>query len=192
MSLSPIHIAVGSVNPAKVQAVCDGALPMLGEVKVIGVEVDSGVSAQPFGDEEMITGAFQRARTALAAMPNATYGVGLEGGCSELTDGLFASAWCVVVDRTGKAGYASTGHFQLPPRVADLVRGGMELGYADDAVFGRVNSKQQLGSIGLLTGGKFTRAQFYAPAVIMAFIKFTNRELFLEPGGEDQSKGLIA
>ncbi len=174
-------LAVGSRNPAKLHAVRDGAIPMLGDINVIGVEVNSGVRAQPFGDEEMIAGAAQRARAALAATSNATYGVGLEGGCTELKEGLFASAWCVVVNRAGQVGSASTGHFQLPPRVADLVRSGMELGHADDIVFGRSNSKQQEGSIGLLTHGKFTRAQFYAPAVTMALIKFVNQELFLLP-----------
>ena len=174
----PILVAVGSMNPVKVHAVRDGTLPLLGDVTVFGVNVESGVSAQPFGDEEMIAGATQRAQAALNVYSDAAYGVGLEGGCSELSEGLFASAWCVVVDRVSNTGLASTGHFQLPPQVAELVRGGMELGQADDLVFGRSNSKQQEGSIGLLTHGKFTRAQFYAPAVMMAFIRFVNFPLF--------------
>lgn len=178
--MSSIIIAVGSKNPVKVQAVRDGAAPMFAPVPIhaVGYTVNSGVSAQPMGDEEMIAGATQRARGALQLHADSAYGVGLEGGCSELREGLFASAWCVVVDRDGNTGWASTGHFQLPPKVAELVRGGMELGYADDVVFGRKNSKQDQGSIGLLTGGKFTRAQFYAPAVMMAFIKFVNAGLF--------------
>src|SRR5262245_40087172 len=111
-------LAIGSRNPVKIQAVKDGATAMLGEVEVIGVEVDSGVSAQPFGEEEMIAGALQRARAALGAQPHAYYGVGLEGGVTELKEGLFASAWCAVVNHEGQTGYASTGRFQLPPRVA--------------------------------------------------------------------------
>ena len=72
------------------------------------------------------------------------------------------------------AGVASTGNFQLPPRVAELVRGGMELGEADDAVFGRTNSKQNEGAVGILTHGRLTRAAFYAPAVLLALVKFLN------------------
>ena len=171
-------IAVGSHNPVKVQAVQAGASMMLGDVEAISIEVNSGVSAQPMGDEEMIAGAMQRAKAALAAMPNAAYGVGLEGGCSELREGMFAGAWCVAVNRAGVIGLASTGLFELPPRVAELVRGGMELGHADDLVYSRSNSKQNEGSIGLLTHGKFVRAQFYTPAVMMAFIKFVNEAMF--------------
>jgi inosine/xanthosine triphosphatase len=171
-------IAIGSRNPAKIEAVRAGAALVLDDIDVISVDVDSGVRAQPFGDEEMIAGALQRARAALTAEAAAHYGIGLEGGVSELAEGLFATAWCVAVDRAGQAGYASAGHFQLPQRVADLVRDGMELGHADDVVFGRSNSKHGEGSIGLLTAGKIVRAQYYAPAVVRALIPFVNRALF--------------
>jgi non-canonical (house-cleaning) NTP pyrophosphatase len=48
----------------------------------------------------------------------------------------------------------------------------MELGDADDAVFGRSNSKQANGSIGLLTDDALTRTEYYVQAVIMALIPF--------------------
>ena len=169
---------VGSTNPVKVQAVRDGATTMLGEITVLSVDVPSGVSAQPIGDDEMIAGAINRANAALRTDGAATFGVGLEGGVVDRAEGLFASAWCVVVHTDGRTGLASTGHFQLPPKVAELVRGGMELGHADDIVFGKTNSKQSTGSIGILTHGKYNRAQFYAPAVMMALIRFVNPELF--------------
>ena len=46
---------------------------------------------------------------------------------------------------------------QLPPKVIELVQTGMELGDADDQVFGQTNSKQQMGAIGLLTHGVIDR-----------------------------------
>ncbi len=173
-----VLIAVGSRNPVKVQAAQAGASVMLGNVEAVGIEVDSGVSAQPMGDEEMIAGATQRAKAALSALPTASYGIGLEGGCSELREGLFAGAWCVAINRAGIVGMASTGLFELPPRVAALVRAGTELGHADDLVHGRSNSKQTTGSIGILTHGKYVRAQFYTPAVMMAFIRFVNEGMY--------------
>ena len=59
-----------------------------------------------------------------------------------------------------------------------LVRAGTELGHADDLVHGRSNSKQTTGSIGILTHGKYVRAQFYTPAVMMAFIRFVNEGMY--------------
>ena len=167
--------AVGSLNPIKLQAVRTGAEQLFSDVEVTAFSVPSGVGAQPFGDEEMIAGADQRARCALQAA-NAAFGVGLEGGVLELREGMFACAWCVVVRQDGATGLASTGRFLLPPRVAELVRGGMELGPADDVVFGRSNSKQNEGAVGILTHGRLNRAQFYAPAVMLALIKFVNAE----------------
>jgi non-canonical (house-cleaning) NTP pyrophosphatase len=53
----------------------------------------------------------------------------------------------------------------------------MELGTADDVVFGRSNSKQANGSIGLLTDDALTRTNYYVDAVVMALIPFKKRHL---------------
>ena len=179
---TPARFVVGSTNPVKLQAVREGAATFFANVEVVSMSVPSGVSAPPFGDEESIAGATTLARAGLGrqsgASPAADFGVGLEGGVVELREGLFACAWCTVVDRAGELGLACTGRFLLPPQVAELVRGGMELGEADDRVFGRVNSKQSDGAVGILTHGAFTRAQFYAPAVKLALVRFVNGTLY--------------
>ncbi len=170
--------AVGSLNPVKLEAVRQGIAQYFADADSVAVAVESGVRTQPVGDEETVQGAAQRARAALQAVAGATYGVGLEGGVLELKEGMFACAWCAIVDRAGALGVASTGRFQLPPQIATLVRGGMELGAADDIVFGRANSKQNEGAVGLLTHGRLTRSQLYAPAVLLALIRFVNAEHF--------------
>ena len=141
------------------------------------------MAAQPVGDEETIRGAVNRARAALAAGPvEAEWGVGLEGGVVEIGAALYCCAWCAVVDRAGRVGLASTGRCELPPRVAALIlRGGMELGAANDLVFGRVNSKHGEGAVGILTGGRIDRAAFYAPAVTMAMVRFLNAAALFAP-----------
>jgi non-canonical (house-cleaning) NTP pyrophosphatase len=53
----------------------------------------------------------------------------------------------------------------------------MELGEADDLVFGQINSKQQNGAIGILTNDLIDRESLYRPAVIMALIPFLNPTL---------------
>lgn len=184
-------IAVGSQNPVKLEAARIGATQALSlpdangqmriqpsDIDIIGSIVESGVRAQPIGDDECITGAAQRAIAALEAVPGAEYGIGLEGGVVSVRGGLFACAWCVVVDGWGKTGMASTGRFQLPPRVVELVQQGMELGEADDLVFGRSDSKMHEGACGILTHGRLIRSQFYSPAVLLAFIRFMNEAIF--------------
>lgn len=147
--------------------------------EVRGVEAESGVAVQPFTDDETLRGAQNRAHNVRVAVPDADYHVGIEGGVEPHGDGLMAFAWVVILgaERSGKA---KTGGFMLPQEVTQLVRQGIELGVADDRVFGRSGSKRDTGSVGILTGDVMTRATFYSPAVILALIPFKNPSLTFE------------
>ena len=141
------------------------------------VDVPTGVRVQPEGDEEMLRGAQNRAEAARNLTPDADYWVGVEGGTEDDGVDMLAYAWVVVLSPRG-VGNGRTGAFYLPKAIADLVRQGIELGEADDIYFGRSNSKQANGAIGLLTGDVIDRAQYYEHAVIMALIPFKNPALY--------------
>jgi len=91
----------------------------------------------------------------------------------------------VIVDRAGRAGCGQTGRFLLPEGVARLVRAGLELGEADDRFFGRENSKQQEGAIGLLSNRKLDRLQLYKQGVIFALLRFVNAEFYEREASRD-------
>jgi len=142
-----------------------------------GITVRSGVKDQPESDVEALRGAFNRAREARQQVPQADYWVGVEGGIEEREGEMAAFAWVVVV--TGKMiGKARTATFYLPPSVSALVRQGKELGEADDIVFGRSNSKQENGAVGLLTGNIIDRTGLYEQAVVLALAPIKNPELY--------------
>jgi inosine/xanthosine triphosphatase len=172
-------VVVASQNPVKIEAARRGFTRMFpGEMfAFLGVSAPSGVSHQPMTSRETLQGAENRARAARAAHPEADFWAGIEGGVDGDGDGLIAFAWVVVLGQ-GQEGKGRTGHFDLPARVAELVRQGLELGEADDIVFGRTNSKQENGAVGLLTGDVIDRAGFYEHAVILALIPFRNPELY--------------
>lgn len=182
MTTHTLHIVVGSTNPVKQQAAREGFAAIFPDVtlNITGVDAPSGVSDQPMGDADTLQGALNRARHALQAFSDADYAVGIEGGVGSLEgdrDVLMAFAWIVILNRDGKIGKARSGAFQLPDEVARLIHQGMELGHADDQVFGQRDSKRRNGSIGLLTADALTRTSFYAPAVLMALIPFKNPQL---------------
>lgn len=163
-------LLVASLNPTKIAAATDGYTMLFGPPSSArGLTVDSGVAAQPLGDAETYRGATQRAAAARAAAGPEDVVIAIEGGVEEGPLHLMAFAW-VVVDVAGALSAARSASFPLPNVVADLVRGGMELGAADDQVFGRTNSKHQDGAIGILTGGAIDRIGLYAPAVAMALL----------------------
>jgi inosine/xanthosine triphosphatase len=172
-----IHVA--STNPVKVNAAAEGfktAFPAE-EFLVTGYRVEHGVPTQPMTDAETRQGSETRARLLCEEYPGADYWVGIEGGVEQDGDGLLVFAWVTVLS-ADRHGTGRTGAFHVPPEVARLVRGGMELGLADDQVFGRENSKQQNGAVGLLTHDLITRQSYYEHAVILALVPFINPQLF--------------
>lgn len=173
-----IRVVVASTNPVKIESARRGIAALYGETEALGVEVESGVAAQPFGSEETLRGAINRAQAARTLHPDADFTVGIEGGVEALGSDLLAMAWVVIIDHAGKTGKARSGSFVLPRKIAGLIlEEGLELGDADDRVFGQSDSKRKNGSVGLLTGDVITRADFYTPAVTLALIPFKNPEL---------------
>lgn len=174
------HIVLASNNPVKLRATMTGFQQMFPDeqFRVSPVSVALSVSQQPLSSAETLQGALERARKALLALPQVDYGVGIEGGIEDQGGAMSAFAWIVVLAPDQRLGKACTGTFTLPEAVAALVRQGQELGTADDLVFGRVNSKQEQGAVGLLTGGVVDRTQLYAQAVVLALIPFKHRELY--------------
>jgi inosine/xanthosine triphosphatase len=168
----------------------------------VGLSVPSGVPDQPLTDASTLRGAYNRAVRLRELEPGADFWIGIEGGVDTEPDyglgsglgldldgagegegtggdkAMQSFAWVVVLGRDAngrvKMGKARTATYYLPRETAALVRGGMELGHADEVVFGQKNSKQQGGSVGLLTGNVVDRRRYYEEAVVLALIPFRN------------------
>jgi inosine/xanthosine triphosphatase len=173
-------VAVASKNPVKLNAVRTGFGIMFPdeEFSYHTINVKSGVPDQPIGSDETYQGAYNRAMSAMEGMEGCDYYVGVEGGIENSSE-MSAFAWIVVLSED-KIGKAKTATFYLPNSIADLVRGGMELGKADDIIFNKTNSKQSVGSVGILTGNAIDRGAYYAHAVALALIPYKNDTLYKE------------
>lgn len=174
-----MRLVVGSRNPVKLRAAQRGFARLFADTpcEVEVAEVASGVSHQPLSDRETLAGARERARQAQAARPTADLWLGIEGGVEWHDGALLAFAWVVALD-SEREGRGRSGSFVLPPAVAERVAAGVELGQADDEIFGRVNSKHDNGAVGLLTGDAIDRTALYEHAVVLALIPFRNPALF--------------
>ena len=174
-----MKVAVGSQNPVKIEAAqrAFGAVWPEEKWEVCGVEVLSGVSAQPMSDEESIRWARNRAQQAIEKT-GADYSVGLEGGLHKIGAHYFDCGWVVVIDRDGAEGIGSTARVMTPRRIMELIHQGMELGAANDIVFSAINSKQKEGHFGLMTKNVITRSDGYMQGVVMALSRFVHPQLF--------------
>ncbi|OPZ77628.1 MAG: Non-canonical purine NTP phosphatase [Alphaproteobacteria bacterium ADurb.Bin438] len=174
-----MKVLVGTKNPVKIKAVKTAFEKMFDEeIKIEGASVPSGVSDMPMSGKETYQGAYNRAMNSKSSYPDYDYYVGLEGGCDDFMGELGVMGWVVVISKDGMVGKGSGGMHFLPKKVVELLNQGYELGDADDMVFGLSNSKQEMGSIGILTSGALVRSETFCVATLRALIPHKNPQYF--------------
>lgn len=171
-------VIVGSTNPVKINSVGEAFSMVFPKIswEVTGVDVASGVSNQPNSNEESIHGARNRAKHALMK-GKADFSVGLEGGLENISGLWFTRAWIVVQSKIGDEGIGSTISMYVPSEVMRLIEKGVELGHANDKVFGMKNSKHAGGHFGLMTNNIITREKAYTDGIISALAVFLHKDL---------------
>lgn len=170
-------IVCASTNPAKLEPVKLVFATLQPTLEVIGLSLPSGVPDQPVGWTQTTLGARNRARAAVAQQ-DATYGVGLEGGFLENEDGAWLVSVAAVAHSSGLEGLACGGWLQLPPQVAARVRAGEELSHVMDDLSAERVTQSVGGAIGVLTQGRYTRAQMWAGALELALAPVRSSALY--------------
>jgi len=167
-----IIVAVGSTNPAKIRAATNAfQKAFAGQIRLVPLQVESGVSDQPKTDKEAFQGALNRAKNAQRKI-KADYGVGIEGGIQKHKYGVFSNAWIAVVDKQGKVGRGTSARFQLPNKIIRQMASGDELGVAIDKLVSGRGTKRRGGAYSALTAGRLSRAKAYEQGIICALMPF--------------------
>ncbi len=171
------HIVAATTNPAKISAISQAFSDIFGEgsCHIEGVQVESGVAAQPLSNTETRTGARQRVMNARQVRPEADFWVAIEAGIED--DSAFA--W-MVIENHQLRGESRSASFTLPAQVMQGIRAGRELGEEMARLTGIANIKQQGGAIGVFTAGQLTRSSVYHQALILALCPFHN-EIYHTP-----------
>lgn len=154
-----MKIVIGSKNPAKISAVRQIFTAVHYEFETINVT--TGVSEQPFSDEETIKGAINRATNALVE-GNGQIGIGLEGGVQETKIGLFLCNWGALVTSHEPPIVAGGARILLPEEVAIRLREGEELGPVMDDYTKKQNIRINEGAIGIFTNELIQRAEMFS------------------------------
>lgn len=93
-----------------------------------------------------------------------------------------------VADKKPIHSLAKTGSFLVPSSVTKMIKNGMELGDADDKIFGRVNSKHGQGTVGYLTNGMIDRSSYYEHALTLALVPWIRPDIY---GTSSSTTGLF-
>lgn len=156
-----MKIAIGSKNPAKLNAVCS----IFPEAEVTGLSVCSGVSAQPFSDEETRLGAMNRAESCLKS--DVELGIGLEGGVMKLDGVLYLCNWGAMAMSNGKVLTASGARIPLPAVVEKALLTGEELGDIMDRYAKKQDVRKTEGAIGIFTNNLVSRKDMFVHVMLL-------------------------
>ena len=155
-----MEFIIGSTNAAKVTAARRVIASHFSHAVISEVDVKSGVSEQPFGDEETRLGAINRALRATGMQTN-FIGIGLEGGVRMLEGQMYLCNWGALVLPDGKRFTAGGAQIPLPKEIADELITGKELGPVVDAYFKASGIRQKEGAMGMFTAHAVNRDELF-------------------------------
>jgi inosine/xanthosine triphosphatase len=186
-------VRVGSQKAPKVEAVRSAFAPFVPDVVVVGVEVESGVSEQPVGLEEITAGARNRGRRAFELPgPPCDLAVGIEDGLVEVTlDGVaevFNIGCAFVTDGRRESIGLSSGFAYPPECTVPALAQRVDIGTVFDRLWQRYDggdpsdapSGAGIGNIGKLTLGVLPRSEYGRQAVVCALVRFLHPSLYFD------------
>jgi inosine/xanthosine triphosphatase len=155
-----MEFIIGSTNPAKVKAARHVIAIHFPEAVIFDSEVGSGVSAQPFGDEETRLGALNRALRA-ASRKEGAIGIGLEGGVKMLEGQMYLCNWGALTLPDATKFTAGGAQIPLPHAIAEEILTGKELGLVVDKYFNVNGIRLKEGAIGMFTAQAVKRDELF-------------------------------
>ena len=144
------------------------------------MKVETSVSRQPVGLDELVRGALERAYHA-RRLAGADYGVGVEAGLFEFptSTGFIETQVAVIVGPGLRASLGTSYSFELPPWLVSEMLRGRELSEAYRARRG-LNVKEGIGYIGVETWGSTTRQELTMQAIEAAILPWIQGASWLQ------------
>ena len=165
---------VASKNPVKINAVATAIQDFFPNSVVEGLEVESGVSAQPMSDEETKQGASNRARAVrvlalqqkIVRADEEALCIGLEGGVFHPTfakdkQELWSTVWAVAIDKNNQSYFSNGARFPLPKFLSTLLLNGEEMGPVLGESLNDPDLRKKGGMISFLTNNFTNRTNEY-------------------------------
>ncbi|TFG30487.1 MAG: inosine/xanthosine triphosphatase [Promethearchaeota archaeon] len=187
--MGQIKICVGSLNPTKINAVKIGFSNYYENCELYKIKADSKVPNQPIGMEFILTGAKNRAESALNYLinkdltDNEIFGVGIEAGLVHIPlakSKYMDFQFCVIMDENREISLGSGIAFEYPKRLIDEIISNKEkeIGEVMGKLAHNMNLKNEAGAISFLSKGIISRTEILSQAVICALLPRINQELY--------------
>jgi inosine/xanthosine triphosphatase len=193
-------VVVGSTNSGKIQATKNAFSRIFSGhiLEIIGHPITNAKTAQPIGEDQIISGAVKRVSQVdqwmrenlmdkIKAHQNIAYCVGIEAGLLEVSyafTGYLGCQYCAIRDFHGHQCIGSSPGWEYPPRVITplLADRTLEMGDIMKKISGDPEIKVNQGAIGFFTRQIITRLQLTELCVMMALIPFLNPIEYFKSG----------
>jgi inosine/xanthosine triphosphatase len=175
-----MKVIVGSLNPVKLNATRNILEKIYGEIEISSIEVDSGIPDQPFGLDETIKGAVNRAKKAYSV--DVDLSVGIESGLMQTPNtltGYIDLQWCAIFDGEKVTLGVSSG-FEYPPEVVKEVLSGVEVGDVMDRITGVNDLGTKKGAVSHLSNDMLDRTGNTEQCVLTAMIPRMNEDIYFK------------
>lgn len=172
-----MKIAIGTTSELKVRALKSALDKYKVEAEIIPIKTDSGISKQPFGYEETIKGAENRAKKALKES-GADFAMGVENGLMEIKENYFDLACIYIISKDGEESMALSSGVLMPGWMIDEVR-------KKDTEIGEITTElsgdPEKDGFKYLSNGTVKREESLSQAILLALAKIFNKEKYQKP-----------
>jgi inosine/xanthosine triphosphatase len=175
-----MKVIVGSLNPVKLNATRNILEKIYGKIEIYPKDVESEVSDQPFGLDETIKGAVNRAKNSYSS--DIDLSVGIESGLMKTPNtltGYIDLQWCAIYDGENITLGVSSG-FEYPPEVVKEVLDGVEVGDVMDRITGVDNLGTKKGAVSHLSRDMLDRTGNTEQCVLTAMIPRMNEKMYFK------------
>lgn len=186
--MNEIKICVGSLNPTKISAVKAAFRKYYKNCAIYRIKADSKVPDQPIGMNLIVSGAINRAKSALNYLINEInankniFGVGLEAGLVKVlysNTGYMDFQFCSIIDENKNITLGSGIAFEYPQKIIDkILSEDKEIGEIMGKIAKNANLKNEAGAISFLSKNVINRTEILTQATICALLPRINEGLY--------------
>lgn len=174
-----MKIIIGTTSELKIRAAREAFRILNIDPEISTVKSDSEIPDQPFGIDQIITGAKNRAKNALVSNP-ADFSIGIENGIIhvEQLNKWMETLAVVVVASDGRISVGLGSAYPVPDWAVEIIeKENTELG----KVIQKLNPDLEKDPINYFSDGTIKREETITQAVVSAMLEFVNSDKYKKP-----------
>lgn len=172
-----MKIAIGTTSELKIRALKNALVAIGVDAEVLFCKADSKIAAQPFGYDEMILGAKNRAMHCKKEF-EPDISIAVENGLVSIGDNYFDIACIYAVSKENEESISfSSGYFVPEWIIKEIKENNTEFGFITQKLAGDADKDP----LKYFSGGIIKREDVLSQAIAVALVKLFNKNKYTQP-----------